>query len=253
MAQKTGAGSKNVSGHGKWTVGATIASPDPLKVRSVRERRLNVKKINRLKAKVNRLRGGDYAIITDGRIALRARSSGEDDSKFRKGRPRVDARITWRSSIAGHVDVDDAAAPALGKEAFEPSARAKALLEGTRIRDQDLRAAGGAYTLRQVQALLHGVSRQAIDKRVRERSLLAVPGPSNRRSFPTLQFMDDGSIVDGLKDVLNGLPTKNAWTILNFLARPDDRLDGRKPIDVLKAGKTALAVEAARRVAQQGA
>jgi hypothetical protein len=141
----------------------------------------------------------------------------------------------------------------IDQKAFEPDPRAQALLEGVRIAQEDLRKAGGAYDLEQVRTLMQGVSRQAIDKRVQEGSLLAVPGPSNRRSYPTLQFNPDGTIVEGLKAVLAALPTSNPWTILNFLAHADDRLQGRKPIDVLKAGNVALVVEAARRVGQQGA
>jgi hypothetical protein len=149
------------------------------------------------------------------------------------------------------------AAPAraivINQKAFEPDARAQALLEGVRIVQEDLRKAGGSYDLEQVRTLMQGVSRQAVDKRVQEGSLLAVPGPSNRRSYPTLQFNSDGTIVEGLKAVCAALPTKNPWTILNFLAHPDDRLQGRKPIDVLKAGNVELVVEAARRLGQQGA
>jgi hypothetical protein len=62
-----------------------------------------------------------------------------------------------------------------------------------------------------------------------------------------------GTIVEGLKAVCAALPTKNPWIILNFLAHPDDRLQGRKPIDVLKAGNVELVVEAARRLGRQGA
>jgi hypothetical protein len=143
--------------------------------------------------------------------------------------------------------------PVFNQAAFEPDARSLAILEGVRIAQEDLREAGGAYDLDQVRALMRGVSRQAIDKRVQEGSLLAVPGPSNRRSYPTLQFNPDGTIIDGLKVVCEVLPTRNPWTILNFLAHPDDRLRGRKPIDVLKEGKIDLVVEAARRLGQQGA
>lgn len=100
---------------------------------------------------------------------------------------------------------------------------------------------------------MRGVSRQAVDKRVQEGTLLAVPGPSNRRTYPTLQFNADGTVVDGLKAVGEALPTHNPWTILNFLAQPDDRLRGRRPIDLLKEGKIDLVVEAARRMGQQGA
>jgi hypothetical protein len=146
-----------------------------------------------------------------------------------------------------------ARAAAINQKAFEPDARAQALLEGVRIAQEDLRKAGGAYDLTQVRTLMQGVSRQAVDKRVQEGSLFAVPGPNNRRSYPTLQFNLDGTIVEGLKAVCAALPTKNPWIILNFLAHPDDRLQGRKPIDVLKAGNVELVVEAARRLGRQGA
>ncbi len=144
-------------------------------------------------------------------------------------------------------------AAVVNKEAFAPDARALAVLEGIRISQEGLRRSGGAYDLEQVRTLLRGISRQAIDKRVQEGSLLAIPGPSNHRSFPTLQFNADGTVVEGLKSVREALPTDNPWTVLNFLAEPDNRLNGRKPIDLLKEGKVELVIEAARRMAEQGA
>lgn len=143
--------------------------------------------------------------------------------------------------------------PVVNSDAFKPDARSRALLDGVRIAQEDLREAGGAYDLEQVRTLMQGVSRQAIDKRVQEGSLLAVPGPSNRRSYPTLQFIRNGAVVAGLKAVREALPTSNPWTVLNFLAQPDVRLKGRKPIDVLKEGDIDLVVEAARRMGTQGA
>lgn len=151
----------------------------------------------------------------------------------------------------GHSRVDRI--PLVDRTAFEPDARSRAMLEGVRIAQEDLRDAGGAYDLEQVRTLMRGVSRQAVDKRVQEGSLLVVPGPSNRRSYPTLQFNHDGSVVPGLKDVRDALKTSNPWTILNFLSHQDARLDGRKPIELLKAGQVDLVLEAARRHGEQGA
>lgn len=143
--------------------------------------------------------------------------------------------------------------PLVDKSAFEPDARSRAMLEGVRIAQQDLRDAGGAYDLEEVRTLMRGVSRQAIDKRVQDGSLLAVPGPSNRRSYPTLQFNRDGIVVPGLKAVREALQTSNSWTVLNFLSRPDARLGNRKPIELLKSGQLDLVLEAARRHGEQGA
>lgn len=144
-------------------------------------------------------------------------------------------------------------APFVDETAFEPDARSRAMLEGVRIAQEDLRDAGGAYDLDQVRTLMRGVSRQAVDKRVQEGSLLAVPGPSNRRSYPTLQFNRDGTVVPGLKAVRDALQTSNPWTILNFLSHPDGKLDNRKPIDLLRSGELDLVLEAASRHGEQGA
>lgn len=135
---------------------------------------------------------------------------------------------------------------------YAPDARARAILRGIQLTENDLRAAGGTYTLEEVQIILRRVSRQSIAKRVTEGSLLAVPGPNGRRRYPTFQFGTDGSVVDGLKDVVKALPTRNAWAILNFLVNPDAALSGRRPIDLLRGGDTTQVVNAAKLVGDAG-
>jgi hypothetical protein len=142
---------------------------------------------------------------------------------------------------------------AIDVSAFEPDARARAILRGLEFAQADLRAAGGAFDIDQVRRLLHGVSRQAVDKRVNEGSLLAVPGPSNRRRFPAAQFTDDGSVVEGLKAVRDTLGYTSPWALLNFLVNPQDELGGDKPIDRLRAGEVESVVASALRVGVQGA
>ena len=141
----------------------------------------------------------------------------------------------------------------VARTAFEPDARARALLRGIEIAESDLAAAGGAYDLAQVQRLMHGVSRQRIERRVQERTLLAVPGPSNRRRYPTFQFNPDGTVVDGLKAVQETLDFSSPWSVLSFLVNPDDHLNNERPIDVLRRGNVDLVLASARRVGVQGA
>jgi hypothetical protein len=157
-------------------------------------------------------------------------------------------RFTKRRGRLGSVEMN----AAIDASAFEPSSRAKALLKGVQIAQGDLKASGGAYDLDQVRVLMNGISRQMVDRKVREGSLLAVPGPSNRRAYPAVQFTGDGTVVPGLKAVHDALPTRNPWAVLNFLVHPDPRLGGRKPIELLKSGEIDLVVESARRIDQQG-
>lgn len=194
--------------------------------------------------------GADWAIVSERPDVMR-----KIQNKGRLGLAQQTLVKVWTAKRKGRWTAKPKARkpPVIDRSAFEPDAKSRAILEGIRIAEEDLKEAGGAYDMDEVRTLMRGISRQAVDKRVQEGSLLTVPGPSNRRSYPTLQFNDDGTVVDGLKAVCEVLPTRNPWMILNFLAQPDDRLRGRKPIDVLKQGEIDLVVEAARRMGQQGA
>jgi hypothetical protein len=136
--------------------------------------------------------------------------------------------------------------------AYEPDDRALAILRGHKIVRHELLNAGGAYDLDQVRSLLNGITRQAVDKRVRDGTLLAVPGPKNRRRYPTVQFDLDGSLVEGLKETQAALPSQNAWVVLNFLVQENTTLDGEKPIDLLRSGQMIRVVAAARSMGEQG-
>lgn len=140
----------------------------------------------------------------------------------------------------------------IDRNAYEPGPRARALLRGREIMERDLREAGGTFDLEHAQEMLNYVSRQAIEKRVREGSLLAVPGPNNRRRYPVFQFSPPG-VLPGLKEVTEALPTSDPWAVLNFFVHPDSRLDGRRPMDVLQGGDVDLVVSAARSLGEQGA
>lgn len=141
------------------------------------------------------------------------------------------------------------------EEAFEPSARARAVLRGVQAVRDLLAESGGTYQLDDVRMLLGNVTRQAVEKRVREGHLLAVTGPHGRRVYPTIQFQPDGATVAGIKEIQEALPSRNAWGVLSFLVGRQDALDGRRPIDLLKSGdrgSAELALEAARRMDVQG-
>jgi len=154
--------------------------------------------------------------------------------------------------IAGTAVPDTSGAARLRPmRGFEPGPRARALLRGIDIAEQDLKTAGGTFGLDDVMRLLR-VSRQAIDKKVKADALLAVPGPGNERRYPACQFRSDG-VVPGLREVLQALPSRDPWFRLNFLVNPDSRLSGVRPCEMLQRGNHAAVVEAAARTAAMGA
>jgi hypothetical protein len=228
--------------------GSAIIAPTLAAAKQLRERGLFPVKLN--KQIVQRI------------IIAKEQQSGEAEELAKKFRLSTTEAKRGTRRVRRRTPPDKAAFPSksevpllptISESAFALSPRAKALLRGRDIVEQDLRSSGGSFDLEEVRRLMHGVSRQRIDRRVREGSLLAVPGPSNKRHYPAIQFTDDGTVVEGLQAVREALPTKNGFAILNFLIHPDRRLANRKPIDLLKAGEIDLVVEAARHLGEQGA
>ncbi len=205
----------------------------------------------KIAAKERLPKGASWAIVSGGGATIRQLIEAE-----KSNRPLVvtivdDGHVIRRSSVGGLWSNDEISA--VDPDAFAPNARARAILRGRDYADADLKEAGGAYDVDQVRRLLHGVSRQAIDKRVQEGSLLTVPGPSNRRRFPTVQFNEDGSVVPGLRETRAALPYDNPWSVLNFLIGRQNEFGGKRPIDLLRKGRLDLVVAAAKRIGVQGA
>lgn len=163
-------------------------------------------------------------------------------------RARAERRIVLENIIA----INSVATVEMQIAAYAPDDRAMAILRGRKIAAETLSKAGGAYKLDQVRSLLNDISRQAIDKRVQDGTLLAVPGPQNRRRYPTIQFDLDGTLVEGLKETQAALPSQNPWVVLNFLIEENSSLDNQTPIDLLRSGQITLVVAAARSMGEQG-
>jgi|GEM_PF-2719652 len=104
-----------------------------------------------------------------------------------------------------------------------------------------LEKAGGGLSLTEAAALL-GVSRQAVHKRVKAGTVLAMmDGPA--LILPRDQFTPAG-IVAGIAAVVARFKVAGAWSALQFLVEPDPSLGGI-PLDALKDGRTDDVVHAA--------
>src|SRR5262245_1896288 len=137
-------------------------------MRSLKVRPPRTKRVRSKKAKLKAKKASAYFAKRDaktGRVAVNLSSDVADDFGKMK-RLRKFAKSKPKQSISA--------------AAVEPSARARAELRGLSVIERDLEAAEGAFDLAQVTRLLN-ISRQAVALRVKEESLLAVPGPSNQR------------------------------------------------------------------------
>ncbi|MBB5693578.1 hypothetical protein [Muricoccus pecuniae] len=93
--------------------------------------------------------------------------------------------------------------------------------------------AGGNLSVEDVGHLL-GITRQEVDERRRERSLLAIHHEDGW-VYPRAQFVGSAT-VPCLALVVEGLETCGPWVTLEFLVTPDDALGGLSPKEALLRG-----------------
>lgn len=115
-------------------------------------------------------------------------------------------------------------------------------------------AIGPVYRTDQVRALLGGVSRQALNDRVKRNTLLALKTRDGVTVYPAWQFAD-GQVLPGLAEVLKVFVADehgeivDSWTLASWLRTGLDELDGGSVADRLLSGDADAARQAAAHAA----
>ena len=127
---------------------------------------------------------------------------------------------------------------------------AGAFVRGAILQEELLEKAGGTWGVSEVAEHLR-VSRQAVDKRRRRGTLLAVEiGDSYR--YPLCQF-DESGVLDRLPEVLRAMRTESGWTKLSLLFSRTLTGEERTLLDAVREGQVEDALGAAFSWGEQGA
>jgi hypothetical protein len=129
----------------------------------------------------------------------------------------------------------------------DPDPLAPLLARNAEHREMLLRRAGGTLSAGEAASLL-GITREAVDKRRRANTLLAVREGSDWR-YPACQFQQS-DVVPGLPVIVRGFTDAGPWVTLDFLLAPDTVLRGRTPLQALRAENRGAALRLVR--AEQG-
>ena len=108
-----------------------------------------------------------------------------------------------------------------------------ALARNVEHRQNLVERAGGTMSAEDAGRIL-GISRQAVDKRRRAGTLLAVREGSDWR-YPLCQ-LDQGEVIGGISDVVRGFAAAGPWVALDFLLASDTALGGRTALQALRDG-----------------
>ena len=128
-------------------------------------------------------------------------------------------------------------------EKSDPLLEAK--LKGVQHKQELLNYQGKkALTSSEVAALL-GISRQAVDNRRKNNSLLGLSLGSRGYRYPAWQFTN-GNILTGWSEVLSNMKHLDDWSKLIFMLTGDIRLDNLTPLECLRNAQTNEVISAAR-------
>ncbi|WP_262032014.1 hypothetical protein [Microvirga sp. Mcv34] len=120
----------------------------------------------------------------------------------------------------------------------------QALIAAGDVRKAELiEMAGGLLTPQAVASLLNSPE-QLVEERHKAGEIVAVRAGEDY-GYPACQFGPDG-MLQGLSDALAVMPMRADWMRLEWLLVPDDALDGRSPLQALKAGRIDEVLDVAR-------
>ena len=128
---------------------------------------------------------------------------------------------------------------------------APARLRGLRERECLLSVEGGTWNADRVAEHLH-LTRQAVNRRRQQGTLLGMHAGRHGYWYPAWQFVREG-IVKGLELVLEALAYHDAWMQQAFMVTENDRLAGVSPIQALRRGRLDEVLRAARAYGEHGA
>lgn len=131
----------------------------------------------------------------------------------------------------------------------DPLAQAK--LRGIEAKKRLLTVEGGMLSTQEVASVLD-ISPQAVHKRRRAGKLIGIAQGLNHYSFPAWQF-EGNHTVAGLERVLNVLGDHDPLMQVVFMLNPNDRLDGQRPLDLLRAGRLDEILTTASALGEHGA
>ena len=131
-----------------------------------------------------------------------------------------------------------------------PDPLTQALLRGSEMKREMLKAEGGALSAQQLAAHL-GITPQGLGRK-RDRDHLFWLEIGEGYVYPAFQIGKNG-LLSGIREVLAAFEVDDPWMRVQFMLTGERRLDGRRPIDVLREGKVEEVVRAASAYGEHGA
>jgi hypothetical protein len=140
----------------------------------------------------------------------------------------------------------------IGTNPSENEAKKIVLARGILARKELELAEGGSLSAEELANAL-GRTRQGIDYLRREGLVLAWRTTQGKWRYPAWQLSAQGGLLPGVRECLKAIATHSEWEPMIFFLSPRESLQGKRPLDLLRAGRLEEAIAAAERHGGHGA
>jgi hypothetical protein len=148
--------------------------------------------------------------------------------------------------------VIEACVQRIGPDSSEDEAKKIVLARGILARKKLELAEGGSLSAEEFAHALNR-TRQGVDYMRKEGQLLAWHNTQGKWRYPAWQLTEQGHLLPGLRECLKALDIQSEWEPIIFFLSPRESLAGKRPLDLLRAGKVEQATAAAERHGRHGA
>lgn len=132
----------------------------------------------------------------------------------------------------------------------KPDPLTEAFLRGSEMKREMLKAEGGALSAQQLAKHL-GITPQGLGRK-RDRNQIFWLEIGDGYVYPAFQIGRTG-LLRGIREVLAAFTVDDQWMRVNFTLPGDFRLDGKRPIDLLRKGRIDEVIAAAAAYGEHGA
>lgn len=165
--------------------------------------------------------------------------------EFNEGKVRVQLEFTTKK----------AAVPAPGRRLdgtrrvsnirFDPQARGLELVEMAKA------AEGGAWSGDDLRKLFN-LTPATLHRRRKEHRIVYWRDARHAFFYPRWQFTESGALLRGVEEVLGAFKSSDEWRIMRYFLTPRNELNGKRPLDMLRAGEVEKVVPHAHAHAAEG-